>query len=337
MAGGPILIVGTERSGSNLLRLMLDAHPSIAVPHPPHVVRYLAPLVAGYGDLSRDPGFRALCRDMVRLVQVHIHPWPFVPSVERLVAEAPARTVIGAWSALYAQYLAHSGKRRWACKSTFMVDFVGDVAGLHPDARFLWLVRDPRDVAVSSRRSVFSTFHPAHTGALWAAQQATGRRWADAMGPEVVRVVRYERLVAEPEAELREICAFVGEVFVPEMLRFFEGAEARRTAALAESWSRTGEPADTASVERWRGQLTLAEVTAVEAAAREQMQRLGYPLTTSPGPAPGGLTRLGWWASGLASRVHVEARSLRADRNFGRRWARDAFVAWLRVRRGLVA
>jgi hypothetical protein len=40
----PFFIVGTERSGSNLLRVILDTHPALSVPHPPHILRYFAPL-----------------------------------------------------------------------------------------------------------------------------------------------------------------------------------------------------------------------------------------------------------------------------------------------------
>ena len=49
----PLFIIGTERSGSNLLRLILDAHPGITVPHPPHVMNYFAALEGRYGDLQQ--------------------------------------------------------------------------------------------------------------------------------------------------------------------------------------------------------------------------------------------------------------------------------------------
>ena len=52
MPDDPLFIIGTERSGSNLLRVILDAHSRISVPHPPHIMRYFSPLVARYGDLA---------------------------------------------------------------------------------------------------------------------------------------------------------------------------------------------------------------------------------------------------------------------------------------------
>src|SRR5947209_4300568 len=75
MSRDPIFIVGTERSGSNLLRLILNEHEAIAIPHPPHLMRDIFPCLGRYGDLSSDASFRKLVRDCVRLVELHFMPW----------------------------------------------------------------------------------------------------------------------------------------------------------------------------------------------------------------------------------------------------------------------
>ena len=74
----PIFIVGTERSGSNLLRLILDAHPNIAIPHPPHIMLELDHLEPKYGDLSLDQNLRRLINDAVRVVEPPFAPWDIV-------------------------------------------------------------------------------------------------------------------------------------------------------------------------------------------------------------------------------------------------------------------
>ena len=47
-----IQFIGTQRSGSNLLRLMLNQHQGISAPHPPHILRTFMPLLSQYGDLK---------------------------------------------------------------------------------------------------------------------------------------------------------------------------------------------------------------------------------------------------------------------------------------------
>ena len=85
----PLFIIGTERSGSNLLRLILNTHSRIAIPHPPHVVRYFAPLEAAYGDLSRSKeAFTALVDDILAFVRMHIYPWDIPLDRARVLREA---------------------------------------------------------------------------------------------------------------------------------------------------------------------------------------------------------------------------------------------------------
>jgi len=334
----PLFIIGTERSGSNLLRLVLDAHPHLFVPHPPHVMHFFGPLEARYGDLSRDPALRRLAADVLRLVEGHIHRWDFVPSVDDVVARAPTRDLFGVTAGLYEAARHHAGKPRWGNKSTFMVHHAERVLRAYPAARFLWLVRDPRDVAVSSRESVFSPFHPLRTATLWARQQAEGAR-LERDRPDHVLRVHYEALVGDPTATVARICAFLGEEPDPAMLAFHRRPAAKRSAGLSESWARTGQPIMANRVGRWEGALSARELAQVEVTAAEPMRLLGYDRQTDAGPEvlPGPLgearvevrDRLDW--------LRVEARSLRRDRNVWQRWGRWALMRRIAAERALEA
>lgn len=348
----PLFILGTERSGSNLLRLILDSHPRIVIPHPPHVMRYFSPLVSRYGDLGVAANFRRLVDDVLTLVRAHIHPWPWVPDTEEIVRRArpvPGQTAGGeaAKPDLFSVYAAlHEAVRdhdlgpdggRWGCKSTFMIDHVDRILAEWPDARLLWLYRDPRDVAASSRESVFSAFHPWKTAQLWTQQQDKGLA-LEARGVQLLRI-RYEDLVAPgaAEAQVRRICEYLGEEFHPPMLEFFKGKEARRSSGLSESWKHTAAPIRGDALERWRKDLTDEEVLAVEAVAGGTMEALGYvPAHSAEERAvePTAAQRARWTADDWASWLKVEWRSLQKDKNVKLRWRR----AWVlqRVKLGLV-
>lgn len=335
MAGDPIFIVGTERSGSNLLRLILDSHPAVVVPHPPHVMRYFTPLVPLYGDLSDEHRFRALVDDVLSLVATHIHPWPWAPEAGEVIARARRHDLLAVYRALHESVLERSGKARWGCKSTFMVDHVEAVLAEWPGARLIWLVRDPRDVAASSRESVFSTFLPGDTARLWTAQQ-TAALDAERRHPDAVLRVYYERLVGEPEAAVRRICHFLGEEFHPPMLEWFRGEEAKQSASLSESWANTAGPMRSESLQRWRKELSPEEVRTVESIAGPIMDSIGY--TPSLDEAERTLHRAGaWsrfrsWIAGLSAWAAVEWRSLRKDKNVGRRYRRAIVLAAIRWR-----
>jgi hypothetical protein len=332
-ASDPIYIIGTERSGSNLLRLLLDAHSGIVVPHPPHVLHFFAPIEKCYGDLNDRARLEVLVEDVVALVRAHLYAWDVALDVDALTDAARPRDALGVMAALYDAAREKSGKRRWGNKSTFMVEHVERALARDPGARFVWLVRDPRDVALSSKTSVFSTCHPFNTGRLWARQQAEAMAQQNRV-PHAVHLLRYEDLLDRPEESLRALCAFLGEDYEADMLRYFEGEEAKKSAALSESWKNTASPIQKQNQGRWRTGLDAEEVRMVEASAAPLMRRLGYEPATSEADlrsfhAP--LARIAVLEA--AYRVGVELRSLRTDENHWQRWARDATVRGIRRKR----
>ncbi len=333
MSDAPIYIIGTERSGSNLLRLVLNAHSRIAVPHPLHMMRYFAPTEPARGDLQRPAAFERLVDEVLLLKRIHIHPWQAPIDRQRILDDAKPRDAMGILGALYEQVCSAEGKARWGCKSTFMVHYVDRALSRDPAARFVLLVRDPRDVAASSRRSVFSPFHPWLTARLWAEQQDIGLALVDEHGPDVVHLLRYEDLLDRPESSVRQLCDFLDEDFEPGMLRFHEGREAKTSATLSESWQNTAKPVLSNNAGKYRRHLSEDEVGMVEAACGPLMARLGYPRDLPDARfEPGTRQRLRIKLQDLRWRTAIELRSLQRDRNHWRRWTRDATMRYLGAR-----
>lgn len=334
MPAAPIFIVGTERSGSNLLRLILNAHPEITVPHPPHIMAFFAPLESYYGDLSNDANFRRLADDVLRHIRGHIHPWPTPLDRESIVREAEPRDLFGIYSAIYEQHAAAAGKRRWGCKSTFMIHYTERIFARYPQAQLLWLVRDPRDVALSSRDSVFNPYHPYYTARLWASQQELGLRLAAQLNPANLLRVHYESLIADPDATVAGMCDFLGIGFDPVMLRFFETEEARVSARQARDWRNIASPIISGNANKFRGRMPAHEIAAVESAAGATMLKLGYELASDGGAArpTGALRRARYRAANELLRLRVEYRSAREDRNQWLRWRRRSRIMLLTAR-----
>jgi len=327
----PFFIIGTERSGSNLLRLILNAHPALCVPHPPHILKYFGPLAASYGDLDDPPRLARLVRDVRGLIAAHIHPWEDIPSAKEIAAANP-HSLVEVFFAVYDVCCRRAGKHRWGCKSTFVIDHLEEVLAACPEARFIWLVRDPRDVAVSSRRSMFSPCHPWLTARLWLRQQEVGQR-SVAAHPESFLLLRFEELLTEPEATVRRVCAFLGENFTPAMLEFHQTAAARQSSALSACWQNTGLPIQANNRECYRRELSRAELALVEGVCGRLMDDLGYSLAAAEGVAvaPGWLRR-GWFMlQNSYWQLRVEFRAWRHDRNYRLHWRRRFFLLRLRL------
>ena len=278
----PVFIIGTERSGTNLLRLILNAHPDIAVPHPPHIVKLFTPLAPLYGDLSSDDNFRRLIVDICRMVELHTYPWEIRPDPERVFREAVARELICIYFAIYDQYLEYTGKKRWCCKSTFMIDHVADILRFHPDARFIFMVRDGRDVAVSAKSSIFNHYHVFYSARRWQREQRLGLEWLKKLPHDQIMLLKYEELTAAPVTTVKKLCAFLDLPYSDNMLEYHRFNEAKKSGALSISWKNTSKPVIPGNQGKFHRLLTEREVLQFEATALHELQELGYETVNQP-------------------------------------------------------
>lgn len=336
---GPIFIVGTERSGSNLLRAILNGNPAIYIPHPPHIMKDLGPVEGLYGDLRDDRNFRRLINDAARLIELHFFPWETAPSRQEAFETAAARNLYCVKAAFYDQYRTFKGAERWGCKSTFMVHYA-DIAVKHsPGARFIHLVRDGRDVAVSAKNSVFNHFHPYYVARLWNEQQKTAAGLAERLGREAFLTVRYEDLLADPEKTVKAVCSFLGEDYSDGLLRYFENPEIKRLAAFSASWDNCAKPVLKDNSGKYRKDLSACEVKLFETEAFGELERFGYALDNPRGElaklaaAPAALSkRAGYFLSEKSRLASVFIRSLFTDRNAFAMLKKRAFLGWLKLK-----
>ncbi|MBI3776462.1 MAG: sulfotransferase [Gammaproteobacteria bacterium] len=262
------------KSGSAIL----NAHENICIPHPPHIMNELAHRVPKYGDLSQEPNFRKLIDHAVRVVELHFAPWDVVIDRELVFKEAVGRDLYSIKRAIYEQYMRAKGKTRWGCKSTFMIHHTDLVRKYHKTPKFIHLVRDGRDVAVSARDSVFNHFHPYYVAQLWAHQQQLAIKLSRELPADQFMTVHYENLTATPEHEVRRICAFIGENYMEQMLNYASRPDSVRLAGISKSWENISKPILANNTKKYRTKLTAEEIFVVERNTLQELQYFGYTL-----------------------------------------------------------
>ncbi|MCB0363041.1 MAG: sulfotransferase [Bdellovibrionales bacterium] len=336
MIPSPTFIIGTERSGSNLLRLLLCAHPHFAVPHPPHLMRDLSPFVHLFGDLNEDARFRELIASVKLIVAHHFAPWPLSVDENLLFKEAPSRSLYGIYVALYEQYRRHLNRKRWACKSTFMYQHIREILDLHPEPRFIHLIRDPRDVAASASQSVFSRFHPYKEAQLWVEQQMAIESWSFLEAEGKLFRLRYEDLVQDPKISLKNLMGFLNEDLLDDQLLFFRNPESIEIASLMKSWGMLSRPISTASLSRYKLDLNAREIESVEFVSATLMKKYGYPLSMQVRPQKSKIVHsfamIFIEISDLLKRVRVEVAALFFDKNFFLRWHKAILIQYLKLK-----
>jgi hypothetical protein len=279
----PFFVVGTGRCGSTLLQAMLMSHIDMRMPPETQYFDHLDPVALGFSDPLKPGDTETYLKHALS------ERAKFFLGAEAGTADAYAAAVRAGLRSARDQFLwicqrmtqGQSGARlgektpqHW--KS---IDRIGE---LFPEACFIHLIRDPRDVVASllemdwwgnrSARKAAKYWRNAVDTALLQERRCHGRHL----------IVRYEDLIDRPEGVLREVCIFLGVPFRHEMLDHRASARRSFGGGEVEYKGLAAKPIDRSRVGRYRKRLSPMQVRIIEATVgAHRMRRLGY----TPDPA----------------------------------------------------
>jgi hypothetical protein len=258
-----------------MLRLMLDSHPSLAIPGEGHFIPYARKRLRRFTSPGGLDG-AGLARTIVR--GVHFQRWN-IPSEFVLdhVCALKNPSFADVIEAFYVSYAKFHDKVRWGDKTPLYVRFIPMLADLFPSARFIHVIRDGRAVALSYMSIPWGPSTVWEAAAKWRADVTAGRRAGGPLGRDRYCEVRYEDLVADPHLELRKICDFSALEFDEAMLSYHQDALRRlQCGPHATDWHRSAAAPPTQGLRDWRSQMKPADVEAFEAVAGDELSQLGY-------------------------------------------------------------
>lgn len=297
-------IVGVARSGTTLLRMMLDSHGEVAIPPETHFIpaaarrwrRTAAPLAALSRALTRHwPAEPAEATLEAMTKDAH---WPDFQLDSAVLAarlaDARPRTLADALDVFYAEYARRFDKPRWGDKTPPYLDRMTEVGNAYPAAHFIHIIRDGRDVALSVKDQPWGPNSLGDAARRWVERIEHARRQAKRL-PHYLEVV-YEDLVRDAEPQLRRVCSYLRLDWDPAMLRYHERtadrlAEENRDLALpalgvtVEAGHRLAihrhvlEPPDPSRVGQWRTLMSASEQQEFASVAGDMLVHLGYSLS----------------------------------------------------------
>ncbi len=274
----------SERSGSNLTTRLLDAHPELCAPSPVHLCRVLAPNLFRYGDLGRDGAWAALTGDAAGLLAAMTGVWRRRLSAAEIRGAAPERSLAAIVRAVYLAEAASHGKRRMFVKENHVHEYFDFLESAFPRAKYVYVVRDPRDMALSWQRAAALRGGVVRAAGAWRDDQRGFLRMARLLGEgERVLTLRFETLITEPETSLGRICEHLGMSYVPAMLSFHDNPLTRRNAERISGWANVGRPLMRDNFGKFRRGLSAIEISYVEALCAEEMAIFGYRPEISGG------------------------------------------------------
>ncbi len=314
-----VILMCSERSGSNLITRMMDAHPAVCGPTPAHLVRVVAENLPRWGDLTSPGHWSAFLSDVEDLLATKLGTWRTSWSSSDLAAAAPDHD-----PATLVRTVLETEARACGASTLFLKEnhswrYLTFLERAFPDARFVGLVRDPRDMALSWKRSPILRGGVVRASGIWRDDQDGLARTRSWLGPERMTVARYEDLVANPDAVLESICSFLGITPARAMLDFHERTSNTDAAGRTDDWKNLSRPVMSTNYGKWRNGLTTDEIACVERTCDHLMQAFGYEATSDdPRSAPelqSDLSPLERWEKSEYMDVPEAERTVRAARS----------------------
>ncbi len=272
-----IFMVGEQRSGSNLLRLIMNQSPDIAAPHPPHILQRMMPLLNLYGDLGNEQRFMDLVNDVCSLVEHNPVTWNgVVLDRDEVRNNCRENSLIAVYGAVMDQYAYAHGANSWVCKSMQNIRWATQLDEYFNEAKYIYLYRDPRDVALSFSKAVIGDKHPYFVAQKWSRLQEMCLLHRKRVVDSRFFSVCYEELTTNTESVVKDLCNFLDIDFTEQMLSFHCSDEASRTAQSSDLWGNLTQPVMNNNTKKFLDAMSTEDIRTVEAVAGHVMDELGY-------------------------------------------------------------
>ncbi|MDE2807433.1 MAG: sulfotransferase [Gemmatimonadota bacterium] len=279
-------IIGMPFSGTTLLRLMLDAHPDVAIPPGTRFVPHVAQL-----DTRAQ-----LDKHLFANVIFSVPTWPDLQIPNSLLLDElnkmPVFSAAAAIRLVYRIYSSRFQKTRSGDKTPGYAYSINIISRLLPEAYFIHVIRDGRDVALASL-----AHHSWHRfGSMTAHATEWKRRihasWHAALQCPRFVDIKYEDLVTDTESVLRRLCAAIDLPFTDKMLTCHLTAD-ERMAELQDCNQPNGllareerlrgyellsKPPQASEIGRWRNELGRSAIEEYEQTAGDLLAGLGYEV-----------------------------------------------------------
>jgi hypothetical protein len=270
----PFFVVGCERSGTTMLRLMLNEHSRLRIPRESNFIPALMDQLPLDSPLDADQK-KLACQIISQERQWQ--KWEISETElyqQCLALEQPYLSELVA--TVFSQLGNPRSKMRWGDKTPAYIEEIDRLHQLFPNAKFIHIIRDARDVCHSLRKTNWVGSMTEGRAQYWSEMLGKGIGAGRKLPVSLYLEVKYEDLVLQTEASLKQICTFLGEEYEPSMLEFYRQSAAEEgSQAILKHHTKLLRGPQSTDVNRWQTEISKTEVAIIEAFAGDQMDEVG--------------------------------------------------------------
>ena len=273
----------SERSGSNFIVKILNAHPKICGPSPNHLIRVISLNEKNYGKLGDLNNWKTFIHDVLFYVESQMAEWKTSVTADEILEKCNLGDSISLIKYIFEKEANSNNKSELFIKENQLYNYIDWIHERFPRSNYIYLVRDVRDVALSWKKS------SNHPGAIkkavevWKNDQINFLKHYKKIN-ELDRgiLIKYENLIINPESELKKICEQLNINYNDEMLNYYKDKLTIKNAIKIENWNNLSKPVIKNNYNKFKDELNDWEIQYIEYQCRELMQLFDYEFELKP-------------------------------------------------------
>lgn len=272
----PFFIIGCGRSGNTLLRSMLVAGGEVAIPPESYVWPRIIRIFQTYNFLP----WEKLCSLIIAEFEAYkeFYTWEvnlYIAHKNARILKGKEQTLSNIINEVYKAYqLEKTGEiKRWGDKTPINTLYIDKILKVYPNAKFIHIVREPKDVVCSLVKAGLNTNYE-NAANTWVSYVNRAINLRKKLKENQFFEIRYESLVFDPESELQSVCKFLGINFNSSMLDFYKFKESLGDVKYGKHHENIGKPISTKSIEKWKTILTKDQVRKVNEKTKQTIENL---------------------------------------------------------------
>jgi hypothetical protein len=284
----PIFLVGAPRSGTTLLQYMMGSHPNVSIPTGES--HFMIPIYRDrekFGNLKEKYDVRKVLEAMYSInpefLDTDLQGLRFdINSLSNDLWSSGCDTIPKIFNELYSMNARGEGKLRWGDKTPYYVLHMKTLKEMFPDAKFIHIIRDGRDAALSMlrRKNDLKIFNIYHAAKIWKRFVQEGATTGKELGSDVYFEFRFEDLLLDPEFVVHDICRFIKEPYTDSIINYNPAKDPHGKTPLLKG------PIDKSNCNKWKSQMKKTHIRIFEGVAGKTLSQCGYELMNSNKSVP---------------------------------------------------
>jgi hypothetical protein len=271
----PVFIIGSERSGTNLLRKLLSNHSNISGPKSPHFINTLYNHQRYYGNLKDRKNFKEIFDDFILLANHKFTDWnikldfdDFKPETNNVFLELV--------HFFYSSYAISENKGRYVSKELNAHKVFNEIIKTYPNSKFVHIVRNPLEQVASWMRTPIYIRNPNKAIKRWVETQDSILNLAF-LYPNYILTLKYEDVVIDTKNSITSVLNFINENIESDC---FENKQEQKGHNWNKLWENVNKPVGN-NLNKHKEILTNRDCNMIYYFAESLMKELGYNANTN--------------------------------------------------------